>query len=162
MLWRASYGGARFDADKGETNRRRLRDLVHRGQAEGCLAWRGEEAIGWVSSGTRESFPYFARSRALSPLPGEAVWSITCFFVPAARRGTGIASALLEAAIELARNRGAQTLEGYPVEPGRRGVMPAAFAWTGVPALFETAAFKRVEHPSGRAVYRLELVKRRK
>src|SRR5687767_2939344 len=61
MLWRARHGGARFEADKGAVNRRRFRDLVVRGDAHGCLAWQGEEAVGWVSAGPRESFPYFER-----------------------------------------------------------------------------------------------------
>lgn len=157
MLWRAPYGGARFEADKGAVNRRRFRDLVESGRAFGCLAARGPETVGWVSIGPRDSFPYFARSRALAPLPGSDVWSVTCFYVPAAQRGAGVASALLECAVRVARERGAAILEGYPVAAKRCAPMPAAFAWTGVPALFARAGFRRVTHPSGRAVYRKEL-----
>lgn len=156
MLWRANYGGARFDADKGAVNRNLFRALVEQGRAEGCLAWQGEQAVGWVSAGPRESFPYFQRSRALAPLPGERVWSITCFYVPAAKRGAGIASALLAAAVALARKRGARIVEAYPAVPKRGSAMPATFAWTGVPALFEAAGFTAQPHPaSGRLVYRL-------
>ncbi|MGH8284400.1 MAG: GNAT family N-acetyltransferase [Steroidobacteraceae bacterium] len=161
MLWRASYGGERFDADKGAVNRQEFRTLVMQGNAHGCLAWEGSEAVGWVSAGSRESFPYFERSRALAPLPGEGVWSVTCFFVPSAKRGAGVASALLRAAVELARDRGARIVEGYPVVPKRRAAMPAAFAWTGVPALFDAAGFTAQKHPSGRLIYRLKIGSRR-
>jgi len=154
MFWRAPYGGTRFDADKGAVNRRKFRDLIARGVAQGCLAWRGEEAVGWVSAGPRESFPYFERSRVLAPLPGERVWSITCFFVPAPQRREGIASALLRAAVGLAREQGARIVEGYPVEPKRGATVAAAFAWTGVPALFERAWFSAQRHSSGRLIYR--------
>jgi GNAT superfamily N-acetyltransferase len=157
MLWRASHGGARFEADKGEVNRRRFRELILEDRVTGCLAWEGAEAVGWVSAGPRESFPYFERSRALAPLPGERVWSITCFFVPTRQRGRGIASALLGAAVSLARDRGAWIVEGYPVASKASARIPAAFAWTGVPRLFETARFRRLKHPSGRLVYRLQL-----
>jgi GNAT superfamily N-acetyltransferase len=154
MFWRARYGGARFEADKGAVNRRKFRELVRTGRAQGCLAFRGGEPVGWVSVGPRESFPYFERSRALAPLPAEGVWSVTCFFVRTGERGAGVASALLDAAVELARAQGAQVIEGYPISVRRGARAAAAFAWTGVPALFERAAFRRVEHPSGRLVYR--------
>lgn len=154
MLWRARYGGARFEADKGEVNRRRFRELVLNETAHGCLAWRDEEAVGWVSVGPRESFPYFERSRALAPLPAAHVWSVTCFFVRAGERGRGVASALLASAVELARVRGARIVEGYPIAVRGGARAAAAFAWTGVPALFERAGFRPIEHPSGRVVYR--------
>jgi GNAT superfamily N-acetyltransferase len=157
MLWRARHGGARFEAEKGAVNRRRFRELVVGGEAHGCLAWQGDDAVGWVSVGPRESFPYFERSRALAPLPGDKVWSVTCFYVPAAHRKRGIAAALLDAAVGLAAQRGARIVEGYPATPKRGVAMPAAFAWTGVPALFERAGFEKEQHPSGRLVYRLHV-----
>jgi GNAT superfamily N-acetyltransferase len=159
MLWRAPYGGARFDADKGEPNRRRFERLVKRGEARGCLAWIGEEAVGWVSVGPRDSFPYFERSRALAPLPGERVWCVTCFYVRAGCREQGIASALLGGAVALARREGASRIEGYPIVPKRKDEkVSGAFAWTGLPTLFDAAGFTRAKHPaSGRLVCRLEL-----
>jgi GNAT superfamily N-acetyltransferase len=155
MLWRAPYGGARFEADKGAVNLQRFRDLVLRGEARGCLGWRGEDAIGWVSVGPRESFPYFERSRALSPLPGDRVWAVTCFYVPAPYRRHGVAVGLLRSAIELARAGGARMVEGYPVASRQAASIPASFAWTGVPALFERAGFTAERHPSGRLICRL-------
>ena len=158
MLWRSPYGGARFEADKGAVNRRKFRELVLAGRANGCVARLEEGPVGWVSVGPRESFPYFERSRALAMLPGEGVWSVTCFFVPSRERGRGIASTLLDAAVALARSKGAKIVEGYPISlrPGTRAA--AAFAWTGVPALFERAGFEALEHPSGRVVYRKRTV----
>lgn len=158
MFWRAPYGGARWQADKGEPNRRKLEQLVTSGAPAGCLAWQGREAIGWVSVGPRESFAYFERSRALAPLAGEGVWSVTCFFVPARWRGRGVAGALLEGAIAVARRGGAARIEGYPAAVQRGAALPAAFAWTGVPALFERAGFTPRRHPrSGRTIYQLTL-----
>jgi len=56
---------------------------------------------------------------------------------------------LLAGAVELARQAGAKELEAYPVKPYGADVrVPAAFAWTGVPRLFERHKFKNVT-PSG-------------
>lgn len=157
MLWRAPYGGARFAADKGEPNRRKLRALVRSGRPVGCLAWRGGEAVGWVSVGPRASFAYFERSRVLRPAPGEErVWSITCFYVPARSRGQGVASALLAGAVRYAREQGARHVEGYPVPAKGGAQQAAAFVWTGLPQLFAAAGFRPLERPAGaRPVYRL-------
>jgi predicted GNAT family acetyltransferase len=51
----------------------------------------------------------------LKPVDVRAVRSVTCFFVPRKHRRKGIAAGLLEAAVELARKRGARIVEGDPV-----------------------------------------------
>jgi GNAT superfamily N-acetyltransferase len=80
---------------------------------------------------------------------------VVCFFIPVAHRGRGVAAQLLKAAVELARDRGAPALEGYPVRtvPGER--YAATFAHIGVPRLFEQAGFRDIT-PEGQArpVYR--------
>jgi len=42
--------------------------------------------------------------------------SIVCFYVPRASRGNGLASALLDAAIDHGFANGARTIEAYPVD----------------------------------------------
>lgn len=154
MLWRAPYGGARFAADQGEPNRRALLDGIAAGRVHGVLALRDGAPVGWASVGPKADFPYFARSRVLhDPAPDPRTWSVTCLFVPARERGAGIATALLRGAVALARRAGAARLEGYPVEP-RAGRVPAAFAWTGVPALFAAVGFRPAPRPPGaRAIW---------
>ena len=71
----------------------------------------------------------------------------------------GVASALLKAAVAEAKARNAHRVHGYPVEPNGKTVA-AAFAWTGVPALFEAAGFSRAEDPStGKPFYALPIKK---
>ena len=158
MLWRAPYGGARFAADKGEPNRRKLMSLVKFGHAHGCLAYDGDVPVGWVSADFAEHFPYFERSRSFTP-PPMGTFVVTCFFVPAKHRGSGVATRLLEAAVTLAKARNARRVHGFPVEPHGKPVA-GAFAWTGVPALFESAGFSRVAHEkTGKTYYALDLQK---
>jgi GNAT superfamily N-acetyltransferase len=79
-------------------------------------------------------------------------------FVPTRFRGRGIAKALVLAAVDLARSRGAREIEAYPqaTAPGERAI--AAFVWTGVPSLFEAASFKPLHKPDrGRCLYLLQL-----
>jgi GNAT superfamily N-acetyltransferase len=158
MLWRAPYGGARFAADKGEPNRRKLESLVRAGHAHGCLAYDGDTPVGWVSADFAERFPYFERSRSFTP-PPPGTFVVTCFFVPAKHRGRGIATTLLQSAVALAKARKAHRIHGFPVEPHGKTVA-AAFAWTGVPALFEAAGFTPVPHEAtGKTYYALPLRK---
>lgn len=159
MLWRAPYGGQRFEADKGEPNKRAFQKMVTTGQVYGCVAFAGGEPVGWCSIGPREDFPGLARSRVLRTEWTETTWSVTCFFIPARWRGKGVARALLERAVDVARSHGASELEGYPVRPQDADrKIPAAFAWTGVPSIFEQVGFELERGEDGsRPIYRLVL-----
>ena len=158
MYWRSPFGGEKFKERLGETNRRDFRKLVSGGKAHGVLAFDGDRPVGWCSIGPREDFPYLERSRVLRTDWKPGTWSVTCFFIPAGERGKGVATSLLAGAVKLARKLGAKELEGYPVSvrPDGRKVA-AAFAWTGVPALFEKAGFEPLERDETRVVYRKRL-----
>lgn len=156
MYWRLSR--KQFEAQKGEGNRRAMRNLVEGGASPGILAYAGSRAVGWCALAPRDEYPYLARSRLFKPLDERPCWSVSCFFVDREWRNRSIASTLMRAAVAYARNRGAQRLEGYPVEsvPGKR--IPPAFAWNGLPGVFLRAGFHEVARPSPtRPVMRIEL-----
>lgn len=154
MAWRVP-GGKAWEAAQGAPNKRAFRALVRSGRARGCLAFAGEEPVGWCSVGPKADFLKLSTSRVLATPRREGTWAVTCFYVPARWRGRGVASALLAAAVDQARRAGARALEGYPAKPAStRAAMPAAFAWTGVPALFEAAGFRRADDaPGARPIY---------
>lgn len=110
------------------------------GRAPGLVAYRDGEAVGWVSVGPRGDYERLEHSRVLAPIDDRPVWSIVCFVVARASRGQGIAAALLEAAMDYARDHGATLLEAYPVDTSGRRV-PAADAYKGTVAMFERAGF---------------------
>lgn len=155
MYWRVEKGGKTWEDVKGPKARRRLRDLVQSGRVTGVLAFAGSEPVGWCAVGPRPTFPRLDRSRVLQTGAGEETWSIACFFIPRRWRGMGVATRLLDAAVAFALERGASAVEGYPVKPQQAGrKVPAAFAWTGVPRIFEAAGFERLERPVGaRPIY---------
>lgn len=145
MYWRLRR--TVWEQRKGAGNKRALKKLVMSGDVPGLLAYAGREPVGWISLGPREAFPVLANSRVLAPVDGEPVWSVVCFFIARPWRRKGVSVALLQAASELARKRGARLLEGYPVEP-RDGATPDAFAWTGLSRAFARAGFHEVARRS--------------
>ena len=157
MAWRVPRGGKLWEESKGDPNKLAFKKLVTSGGATGCLAFANGEPVGWCSVGPRTAFSRLERIKALATEWDERTWSITCFYIPARWRHRGVATALLAGAVEVARDRGARHLEAYPVKPtkGFGHEIPAAFAWTGVPRLFEKHRFRDVT-PEGnsRPIYR--------
>ena len=126
-------------------NRAELEKLAERDDvAPGLLAYRDEQAVGWVSLGPREDYERLVTSRILAPVDDAPVWSIVCFVVSRRARGQGVATELLAAAIDYGRKHGATMLEAYPVDTSD-GRVPAANAFHGTLPMFERAGFQVVE-----------------
>jgi GNAT superfamily N-acetyltransferase len=139
---------ADFANATAETNRHVLEGAVDAtaadGRAPGLIAYRDDEPIGWVSVGPRDDYERLKHSKVLAPLDERPVWSIVCFVVSRRARRQGVARALLEAAVDYARQHGATLLEAYPVETeGAR--VPAAHAYKGTLSMFERAGFTVAE-----------------
>jgi GNAT superfamily N-acetyltransferase len=148
-MWpRVPRGGKLWDECKGERNQQAFRRLVEAGEVHGVLAFAGAQPVGWCSFGPRESFARLDTVRALRHDWAPGTWSIVCFYIRARWRRRGVAGRLLEAATARAFALGARVLEGYPVLPKNPDVpAPAAFAWMGVPALFEAAGYRELPRP---------------
>ncbi|WP_292633096.1 GNAT family N-acetyltransferase, partial [Mesorhizobium sp.] len=67
----------------------------------------------WCSVAPRETYRKLSKQQDDSET---GIWSIVCFYVPRALRGGGLASALLDAAIDHAFGKGARVIEAYPVD----------------------------------------------
>lgn len=155
-MWpRVPRGGKLWEEVKGRKNRDSLRRLVRGGRVHAVIAFSGKEPVGWCSFGPRSTMPRLETVRALRREWSDRTWSVVCFFIPARWRGRGVAGRLLEAATREAFAHGASEIEGYPVVPTNAPApVPAAFAWTGVPALFRRAGFEKLRRPSAsRPIY---------
>lgn len=149
MFWRQKKG-EKWDAVKGDENRRRFEGLVCGGHAHGALAYAEGEPVGWVSFDKRPDFDKLDRAPSFKCADASEVWSIPCFFIRSGFRGKGVASALLGFAIACLKKRGATIIEGYPVKPAKDGApSPAAFAWTGTRRLFAAHGFRIVGNRDG-------------
>jgi GNAT superfamily N-acetyltransferase len=131
-------------ADNRKVLERAVRTDARRGHAPGLVAYRDGEAVGWVSLSPREEYERLEHSKVLARIDDKPVWSIVCFVVGRKARGRGVAAALLDAAVDYAREHGARLLEAYPVDTSS-GRVPAAEAFKGTLGMFEGAGFRVVE-----------------
>ncbi|TIY01974.1 MAG: GNAT family N-acetyltransferase, partial [Mesorhizobium sp.] len=93
--------------------RRAMMALIEAGTPVGIVACAEGKTVGWCSVAPRETYRKLSQEQDHSEA---GVWSIVCFYVPRASRGRGLASALLDAAINHAFAKGARTIEAYPVD----------------------------------------------
>ena len=146
-----------FDAASPEERRAVLQGLVADGEEPGLLAYRDGEPVGWVAVGPRDRYGRLQRSPKLKPVDDTPVWIVNCFVVRRDARGAGVAAALLEAAIEFARDRGATHLEGVPIDTTTGAAKGAAALYTGVLSTFEGAGFAEIARRGGRPIVRRQL-----
>lgn len=157
MVWRAPSTGAWWNAHKGAPNRAAFKALVESGMAHGCLAFDAAMPVAWCSVGPKADFAYFERARALPRTEVDGVWSLTCFFIPAAYRRCGLSALLIDAAAAHARAMGARYLEGYPTVIREGTELPPAFAHTGIVAPFLRAGFEPIGSAGSRQLMRSAL-----
>lgn len=139
----------------GVPNRRRLEAEIGRGEEPGLLAYVGGEAVGWCRAGLRESFERLEHSPRLARVDDEPTWSVVCFYVHPSVKRTGVASALLDAAIARGAAHGAAIVEAYPVRPGHMNID----AYTGYLPMFLAAGFKPVREAGRRTIVRRRMAK---
>ena len=142
-------GGGYWAAD----NDARLREQLHDGEVHALLAYRDGVPVGWCRLGPRASFERLAHSRTLQPVDDLPVWSVVCFYVRPEAKRQGVASALLDAAVELAREHGVPALEAYAARPDH----PNIDSYTGYLPMFLAAGFEHVRDGGRRAVVRRRL-----
>jgi GNAT superfamily N-acetyltransferase len=109
MIYRADAEEARDTSPSGR--RAAMERRVASGTPVGILAYLDGEPVAWCSVAPKETFTRLGAEDV------KGCWSITCFFVLARYRRRGITARLLDAAIAVARDRGARSVEGYPVDP---------------------------------------------
>lgn len=118
-----------------------VEQLTRRRVAPGVLAYDGDEVVGWAAVAPRAELP-FARSTKIPHVDDIPVWSIWCIRVRPGHRRQGISHALLEGAVDYARQQGAPAVEGYPVD-NRGEKVDLTMAYVGTRALFERAGFTK-------------------
>ena len=159
MMWRQEKG-EKWDDVKGPLAKKRQKELVTSGKADGVIAFVDGEPVGWCSFGKRLDYPKLDRAPSLKCDDAEKVWSVPCFFIKSGFRGQGVATALLAHAIRSMKKKKANIIEGYPVKPSKtyKNAIPAAFAWTGTQPLFLKAGFEIVgNRDGGKQRVRLEI-----
>jgi GNAT superfamily N-acetyltransferase len=147
---------AAFKAGWGEGNRTFFRSRVSAGLTPGILAYCGDDPAGWCGLAPRRVFDRLNRSTSFAPVDELPVWAINCFVVRKGYRRRGLLRLLLRNAVKFAREQGAQTLEGYPVDSaGRRS---SSDLYPGTLSAFREEGFTEVARRlPGRPIMRLDL-----
>ena len=145
MWWRTSR--AEFGRQGNEGNRQALKAITEAGEVPGVLAYVVNQPAGWCSVAPREAFPSLERSRTLKRVDDLPVWSVVCFYTARPYRRKGLMAELLRAAIEYAREHGAQIVEGYPIDP-KHPDLPPVSSFTGILSVFQEAGFVEVARRS--------------
>ncbi len=127
----------------------------------GLLAYVDDQPAGWTRVVPRRTLAGICGNRALRRALDEddAAWWVTCFAIRKQHRGLGVGTALLNGAVNHARDHGASVLDGHPVDTERLKAKPSPSAlFTGTLTMFEAAGFHEVArtYPS-RPVMRMNL-----
>jgi GNAT superfamily N-acetyltransferase len=129
--------------------------MVADGEEPGLLAYRDGEPVGWVAVGPRSRYARMMSPHAVvyRPLDDRPSWVINCFFVSRPERRSGVASALLDAAVAFAFDRGARLIEAYPLDLERASPTDASL-YVGSLRMFLDAGFEEVARIKDRPVVR--------
>lgn len=146
MYWRLSR--AEFEGPDRKNNKTKFRKRVSKGPPPGLIAYASGEPVGWIQVGPRADTPNWNGKRRLSaPLDeneaaDEDLWGVTCFVVRSGWRGKGVSAALVNGAIEWAKENGASALDACPVEASEK--KPAISIYHGIASTFEKAGFVEI------------------
>lgn len=158
QYWRES--SSNYSKRPPGTGRTSLRDQVSTGPPPGILAYSAGQAVGWLGLWPRERLERLVRSRTIPKVDERPVWSIVCFKVRVGYRRKGVAQALLNGAVDFARQAGVSTLEAYPIDPeGRR--IDVTFGYVGFTPMFERTGFERIIETDARSAGRRRILMRR-
>jgi GNAT superfamily N-acetyltransferase len=130
------------------------------GTTSGLVAYLDDEPVGWCAVEPRTAYEGLVRNNRV-PWEGrtedktdDSVWAVTCVFTRAGFRKRGISRALVRAAVDFARERGARAIEGYPMTT-KNAILEELHV--GTEGAFASAGFKEVSRPTlRRAVMRVE------
>ncbi len=126
----------------------------------GLVAYLDAEPVGWCAVEPRSAYEGLVRN-ARVPWEGReqdkadgSVWAVTCVLTRAGYRRRGVSRALVRAAVDFARERGARAIEAYPMTT-KDAI--AEELHVGTWGVFAAAGFGEVSRPtSRRAVMRID------
>lgn len=150
MYWRI---GDNYRKRPHEANKAEFCELVQSGPPLGLLAFSGDLCVGWCQLTPRDALPWLDRTWRLKRVDDKPVWSLSCFYIRKGWRKKGVTSALIAAALDVARKAGAPALEAYPLDAD----LTPSTSHTGYVSTFKRAGFKIVaRHVPPRPIMRYD------
>jgi GNAT superfamily N-acetyltransferase len=140
-----------YDSRTKEQNRAFRSQLIQSAKANGLVAYRFGRVVGWCHAAPKTELLH------IEGPSDPAVGAIVCFVVAPDQRRQGVATALLEAAVEHLRKRGMRAAEAYPslgeIDPSRW----AQSMYVGPLSMYVKAGFEIAERHDAYAVVRRTL-----
>ena len=120
-------------------NRADMTSMIGRGQVTGLLAYVDGKPVGWCNYGETTLLSGVMMKLKLDASERDRVGSVACFVIASQYRGHGVATRLLDAAIDRLRDRGLRAVEAYPRKEGGGS---AQAHYRGSLTMFERAGFE--------------------
>ncbi|HEY5728209.1 MAG TPA: GNAT family N-acetyltransferase, partial [Acidimicrobiia bacterium] len=151
------HTASEWDWAGGDTRRAEMAGLVAGDARPGLLGYVDGVPVGWVAVAPRSEYGRLMspRARTYRSFDDTPTWVITCFFIAKGHRRSGVAGALLDAAVDHAAAQGATVIEGYPVD--NEGPRQDDHVFTGTLGMFTRAGFVEVQRLHGRPLVRREV-----
>ena len=140
-----------YDSRTKEQNRAFRSQLIRSAKANGIVAYRLGRVVGWCHGAPKDEL------RSVPGTADPAIGAIVCFVVAPDQRRQGIATQLLDYALEHLRSRGMKTAEAYP---WLAEVDPARWVWSqyvGPLSMYLKAGFEIAERPDDFCIVRRKL-----
>lgn len=119
-------------------NRRDMGAMIAHGEVTALLAYVDGKPVGWCNYGETTQLSGVMHRFGLEAADHDGVGSVACFVISSRYRGHGVASRLLDAAVDRLRAKGLRAIEAYP---GRHGTTAQA-NYRGPLSMFLRAGFE--------------------
>ena len=128
-----------WSARTGVDNRTDMQAMIRHGDVTALLAYVDARPVGWCNYGETTRLSGVMMKLKLDAVEHAGVGSISCFVIAAPYRGHGVATKLLDAAIERMQARGLRAVEAYPRRQEDRS---AQAHYRGSLRMYEKAGFE--------------------
>jgi len=129
-----------------QQNRTAMAARIDVGEAEGFLAYAGDEVVGWLNAHPYHKLPHLCARIGIEPpslpVPAHEAAAIVCFVIAPAWRRRGVARALLDGALASFDARGIRVVDAFPFRT--EGSNDATDHYHGPASLFDAAGFVRI------------------
>jgi GNAT superfamily N-acetyltransferase len=157
MFWRQT--AAEWRAGSPAQRQEALAERMSASPPPGVFGYLDGQPVGWCAVAPRSEYTLMQRSPTFGPVDDVPTWAIVCLFVHRSARRLGVGTALVEAAVAMAKAYRAPAVDAIPVEPGGKRKSPDLY--TGTPSMFEPLGFEEIaRRKPERPVVRLTLRRR--
>jgi ribosomal protein S18 acetylase RimI-like enzyme len=140
-------GPVEFDERSASQNRAEKAELIVRGEADGVLAYAGEDVVGWCHAAPRSTLKLLDSTPGFETDDPDRTGAIVCYVIAPQCRGRGLARQLLDAACDLLRELGMHSVDAYPPKDSATD----AGSYHGRLGMYVNAGFEQVRE-AGRYV----------